>query len=475
MTDTTAHSSKLPGLKALVGDAGWIDDPAALAPYLEEQRGLYRGQAAVVVCPADTAEVSCVLAYCNNHGIGVVPQGGNTGLCGGAVSQPEHIVLNLRRMKRVRSIDTVNNVMIAEAGCVLANLQDVATENDRLFPLSLAAEGSCQIGGNLATNAGGTNALRYGIARDLTLGLEVVLADGRIWDGLSALKKDNTGYDLRDLFIGSEGTLGIITAAVLRLSPQPGDVQTALLGLETADDALRVLQRLQQASDGRVNACELISAFSMEITTRHIPDCRAPFAETPPWALLVEISGGQHDGELRELFETALGAAFEAGEIADAVIAESTAQAQTLWRLRESIPEAQKLEGGSIKHDVSVQVSRVPEFLQRAGAAVEAALPGARVCPFGHMGDGNIHYNVSQPVGGDREAFLAQWEHCNRIVHDIVDALDGSCSAEHGIGRLKTEELQRYKSPVAVDVMRSLKLALDPKGILNPGVILPDA
>jgi len=475
MTTRPAPETWLADLKAIVGDAGWIDDAEAMEPYLEEQRGLYRGQAPAIVCPATTDEVSRVLAYCNKAGIGVVPQGGNTGLCGGAVAEAGHIVLNLRRMKRIRSMDTVNNVMIVEAGCVLANLQSAAAEAGRLFPLSLAAEGSCQIGGNLATNAGGTNAVRYGVARDLALGLEVVMADGRVWDGLSMLKKDNTGYDLRDLFIGSEGSLGIITAAVLRLFPQPGDVQTALLALENVDSALSVLNRLQQASDGRVSVCELMSAISVASATRHIPDCRPPFDDMPPWSLLVEISGGREDGELRPIFETVLEEAFEAGEIIDAVIAESRAQAQTLWRLRESIPEAQKQDGASIKHDVSVPLSRIPEFLERATAAVEAALPGARVCPFGHLGDGNIHFNVSQPVDGDRDAFLAEWERCNRVVHDIVAELDGSCSAEHGIGRLKRHELRRYKSSVALDAMRALKAALDPNGILNPGAMLPDA
>ncbi len=465
----TAH----PELLAIVGDAGWIDAADAMAPFLEEQRGLYRGAAAAIVSPATTDEVSRVMAYCNRVRLGVVPQGGNTGLCGGAVASADQIVLSLRRMKRIRALDAKNRTLIAEAGCILADIQAAAAAAGRLFPLSLAAEGSCQIGGNLATNAGGTNALRYGVARDLALGLEVVLADGSIWDGLSALKKDNTGYDLRDVFIGSEGTLGIITAASLRLFAQPGDVQTALLAVPDVERALAALERLQVASDGRISACELMSARSIQFATRHIPDCRPPFEPMPPWTLLVELSGGRRSGELRPLFESVLGDALEDGDISDAVIAESQAQAFTLWRLRESIPEAQKHEGGSIKHDVSVPVSAVPELLRRATAAVEAALPGARVCPFGHLGDGNIHFNVSQPEGADRARFLGEWERCNRIVHDIVAALDGSFSAEHGIGRLKREELRRYKSATALVAMHRIKQALDPNGILNPGAVLP--
>ncbi|MFP5306114.1 MAG: FAD-binding oxidoreductase, partial [Gammaproteobacteria bacterium] len=390
MNDSWFTTVAAPGLCAVVGDAGWIADAAAMAPYLDEQRGLYRGRAAAVVCPASTDEVSRVLAHCHAIGLGVVPQGGNTGLCGGAVASENQIVLSLRRMKRIRALDAVNRTLTVEAGCILADIQSAAAGAGLLFPLSLAAEGSCQIGGNLATNAGGTNALRYGVARDLALGLEVVLADGTVWDGLSALKKDNTGYDLRDLFIGSEGTLGVITAAVLRLFAQPGGVQTALVAVERAEQALALLARMQDASDDRVSACELMSARSVEFAARHIPDVRAPFAPLPSWVVLVELSGGRHDGELRPLFETVLGEALAAGEIGDAVIAESRAQVQSLWRLRESIPEAQKHEGGSIKHDVSVPVSAVPEFLRRAGAAVEAALPGARICAFGHLGDGNI-------------------------------------------------------------------------------------
>lgn len=464
--------SVLAELRAVVGPAGWIDDPAAMTPYVEEQRGRYRGAAVAVIAPASTDEVSRVLAHCNAVRLGVVPQGGNTGLCGGAVAGADQVILSLRRMNHIRALDARNRTLTAEAGCILAELQRAAAEAGRLFPLSLAAEGSCQIGGNLATNAGGTNALRYGVARDLALGLEVVLADGTVWNGLSALKKDNTGYDLRDLFVGSEGTLGVITAATLRLFPQPGDVQTALLAVGDIDDALAVLDRLQQASDGRVNACELMSDRSVAFTTRHVAGCRAPFATLPPWMLLVEVSGGRIVDELRPLFEATLAEALEAGELLDAALAESQAQAQAFWRLRESIPEAQKHEGGSIKHDVSVPVSAVPEFLRRAGAAVESALPGARVCPFGHLGDGNIHFNVSQPQGADRETFLGEWERCNRIVHDIVAELGGSFSAEHGIGRLKRDELLRYKPAVAVQAMRRIKQALDPNGILNPGALL---
>jgi FAD/FMN-containing dehydrogenase len=466
------HQQALRHLHAVVGDSGWIDDRDAMAPFLEEQRGRYHGQAAAVVAPASTEEVSRVLALCNDVGLGVVPQGGNTGLCGGAVAAGDQIILSLRRMKRIRALDARNRSVTVEAGCILADLQRAADDAGCLFPLSLAAEGSCQIGGNLATNAGGTNALRYGVARELALGLEVVLADGAVWNGLSTLKKDNTGYDLRDLFIGSEGTLGVITAATLRLFPKPGDVQTALLAVADVERALAVLGRLQDASDNRVNAFELMSARSVEFAVRHIAGCRAPFAPLPDWMLLVEVSGGRRVGELRPLFESVLAQALDADELLDAALAESQAQAAAFWRLRESIPEAQKHEGGSIKHDVSVPVGVVPEFLRRATAAVEQTIPGARVCPFGHLGDGNIHFNVSQPQDAGRAAFLDEWERCNRVVHDLVVDLGGSYSAEHGIGRLKRDELLRYKPAAAIDAMRRIKQALDPNGILNPGAVL---
>lgn len=454
-----------------LGSAGWLDDPERMRPYLEEERGRYHGQAHGVASPATVEQLSWVVGHCAAAGIAIVPQGGHTGLCGGAVplaGERPVIVLSLRRLDRIRALDPVNGTITVEAGCILARIQEAAAEAGRLFPLSLAAEGSCQIGGNLATNAGGTNALRYGVARDLVLGLEVVLADGRIWSGLRTLKKDNTGYDLKNLFIGSEGTLGIITAAVLRLFPAPEETRTALLAVDSPAAALSLLTRLQQATDGRLQACELMSARSVRFSTRHIPGCRDPFDEAPPWYLLVE-AGGRHLGES---VLAALEQALEAGQLLDAAIAESGAQADSFWRLRESIPEAQKAEGGSIKHDVSVPVASVPAFLDQATAAVEAAYPGARVCAFGHLGDGNIHFNVSQPPAADRAEFLAQWETCNRLVHDIVHAMEGSISAEHGIGLLKRDELPRYQSPVALDLMRRIKRALDPDNLLNPGKVI---
>ena len=470
------YPQALERIRAIVGPQGWLETEGDLQPFLQETRGRYRGVARAAVLPANTAGVSAVLAVCHQADIPVVPQGGNTGHCGGAApDDPQALVLGLRRLNRIRELDPVNYTMTVEAGCVLADIQAAARAARRLFPLSLAAEGSCQIGGNLGTNAGGSNVLRYGNARDLTLGLEVVLADGAVWEGLSTLRKNNTGYDLRDLFVGSEGTLGVITAAVLKLFPVPADTQTALLAVPSPAAATELLARAREATADLLSSFELMSRTALAFALRHGAGCRDPFAETHPWYVLMVLSGGHRAGALRESLEDLLGVAYEAGLVSDAALAESEAQAQDFWRIRETIPEVQKPEGGSIKHDVSVPVARVPEFLCRADAAVAALIPGVRPCAFGHLGDGNIHYNLSQPVDMAREAFLDQWERCNRLVHDLVAELNGSFSAEHGVGRLKLDDMRRYKSPLELALMRRIKQSLDPRGILNPGKVIPDS
>ncbi|MDQ2694081.1 MAG: FAD-binding oxidoreductase, partial [Pseudomonadota bacterium] len=431
--------------------------------------------AAAVVSPATTAEVARVLRLCNDHGVGVVPQGGNTGRCGGGVpdASGRQIVLSLARLDRIRAVDPLNYTVTAEAGCILAHVQAAAEQADRLFPLSLGAEGSCRIGGNLATNAGGLNVLRYGSARGLTLGLEVVLADGTVWDGLTALRKNNTGYDLKDLFIGSEGTLGVITAAVLTLFPRPREVRTAFVALDDPEAAIRLLALARAASGDRVSAFELLSRTGLEFALRHIAGCRDPFARPCPWYVLLVFSDFRPDGGMGEALEAMLADAWTAGLVQDAVIAASDAQAQSLWRLREGLVEGQRFEGGSIKHDVAVPVARVAEFIRVAGARAEQELPGVRVVAFGHVGDGNIHFNLSQPLAMDKNAFLALWGRFNELIHDIAVAMGGTFSAEHGIGRLKVGEMGRYKSPVELDLMRRIKAVLDPKGIMNPGKVLP--
>jgi FAD/FMN-containing dehydrogenase len=461
-------------LKAIVGPRGWITDPAEMAPYLVEERGLYRGRARMIVRPASTQEVSDVVKVCAESGIAIVPQSGNTGLVGGQVPHDhgEEIVLSLGRMNRVRAVDPLNYTITVEAGCILANVQKTAVDADRLFPLSLGAEGTCQIGGNLSTNAGGIGVLRYGMARDLVLGLEVVLPDGRVWDGLRGLRKDNTGYDLKQLFIGAEGTLGIITAAVLKLFPRPRSVETGFVAVRDPAAAIELLARARAGTGDSITAFELISRQALDMVLKHIPGTSDPLSDRSPWYVLLEATSGDTGGGLRVALEGALAAAVETGLVTDATLAASGEQTRALWRLRESITESQKPEGGSIKHDVSVPVSKVPEFITRASAACEAALPGIRIVAFGHAGDGNIHFNISQPVGADRAQYLARWEEFNRIVHDIVAELGGSISAEHGIGRLKREELVHYKPALAIELMALLKHTLDPKGIMNPGKVV---
>ena len=460
-------------LAAAIGTGHVLTEAADLAPYLAEERGLFHGAALAVARPGSTGEVAAVVAACARAGIAMVPQGGNTGLCGGGVpsERGDSVVISTERLTGIRKLDAVDFTMTAEAGCVLATLQAAAAEAGCLFPLSLGAEGSCRIGGNISTNAGGTNVLRYGTTRDLVLGLEVVLPDGRVWNGLKSLRKDNTGYALHHLFIGAEGTLGIVTAAVLKLFPAIAERQTAMVGLGDLDAALVLLARARRASGDAVTACELIPRLGLDLCLRHIPGSRDPFARSYPWYLLLELSSSRPGG-LREALEAMLAEALDEGLALDAVLAESLEQRHALWRIRESIPEAQKKEGGSIKHDVAVATSRVPEMIRRCTKAVETALPGVRVVAFGHLGDGNTHFNLTQPVGADKPGFLAQWSRMNRIVHDIVVEMEGSISAEHGIGRLKTDELAHYKPALDLELMRRVKTALDPRGLMNPGKVV---
>jgi D-lactate dehydrogenase (cytochrome) len=462
-------------IRAAVGPQGCIEDEAGMASYLAEARVLYHGSARLVVRPRSTAEVAAVVRRCASNGVAIVPQGGNTGLVGGGVPPADGsaVVLSLGRMNRVRHLDPIDHSITVEAGCVLADVQRAAVAADRFFPLSLGAEGSCQIGGNLATNAGGIAVLRYGSMRDLTLGLEVVLPDGEVWDGLRALRKDNTGYDLKQLFIGSEGTLGVITAATLKLFPRPREIETTLLGLARVQDAMTLFARARQASGDQLTAFELIPRLGLEMAMRHVPGVRDPLAASHPWYALLEVSSSQPQSGLRASLEALLAEAMANDLVEDGVIAARAAQARELWRIREGMVEGQKFEGGSIKHDVSVPVSRVADFIVAAIAAVEARLPGIRPLAFGHVGDGNVHFNLSQPVRAQTKVFMARWAEFNRIVHDLVQRFGGSISAEHGIGMMKRDELPRYKSPVELALMRKLKQAFDPAGLMNPGKILP--
>ena len=460
-------------LAAIVGAQNVITDAETMHPYLGDWRGRYRGAARCVVRPGTTAEVSAIVRACAAAGVPMLPQGGNTSHCGASIPDKsgKTVLISLSRLNKIRAVDAANNTITVEAGCVLQNLQEAALAVDRLFPLSLAAEGSCQIGGNLSTNAGGVQVLRYGNARELVLGLEVVLPDGEVWNGLRGLRKDNTGYDLKQLFIGAEGTLGIITAAVVKLFPLPQSTATAWLAIASPQAAIGLLNGLQAAFGAMLTACELVSDISLGMVLKHIPGAQAPL-EKSPWYLLVELSGSGEEAALRDALATFLEPALESGEISDAVLAQSVDQAKRLWNLRESISEAQKIEGFSIKHDISVPVSRIPEFLERAGSALQHAWPGIRIVAFGHVGDGNLHYNQSKPEAGENAAFIAAQPQVNEMVHDIVHQLGGSISAEHGIGQLKREEILRYKSPLEMQMMRTIKQAFDPRGLMNPGKVV---
>ncbi|GHC35321.1 FAD-binding oxidoreductase [Aidingimonas halophila] len=461
-------------LSALIDRLGTdhvVTDTSDMVPYVQEQRRLYSGRALAVVLPACTDDVAFIVEQCREHGVNIVPQGGNTGLVGGGVPH-DSVVVALGRMNRIRDIDPTNATLTVEAGCILQVVQDAARDAGRLFPLSLAAEGSCQIGGNLATNAGGINVLRYGNARDLVLGLEVVLADGRVMNGLTALRKNNTGYDMKQLFIGSEGTLGIITAAVLKLFPLPRGTATALVGCDSPHQILALYDQLRSQLSDTLTAFELLPHFAMDAVLTHVQGTRAPFDQDYASYALIELTTPDADLDLNARLESALADAFENDVIRDAVIATSSTQSQALWRLRESVAEAQIAEGASIKHDISVPVSRLADFIEKADAACRSILPECRICAFGHVGDGNLHYNVSQPCDMDADAFIDLTPRFNRAVHDLVADMNGSISAEHGIGISKRTELRRYQDPVALAMMERIKTALDPQGLFNPGKLL---
>ncbi len=461
-------------LRSIVGAPHCLTADADMAPYLTDWRGRYTGRARAVVLPADTAQVAAVVRACAAAGCAMVPQGGNTGLCGGAtpLADGASVVLNLSRLRRIRHVDAANNALCAEAGVPLALVQQAALDADRFFPLSLASEGSCEVGGVISTNAGGVQVLRYGNTRELVLGLEVVLPDGQVWDGLRALRKDNTGYDLKQLFIGAEGTLGIVTAATLKLFACPRAVVTAWLAVASPAAAVQLLGRLRAAVGDRVTAFELISRVSLDLVFQHIPGTRDPLGQPSPWYVLLELSDTVAGDALAGLLETELAATIAEGRVTDGAIATSESQAQALWQLRENISEAQKRDGVSIKHDISVPVSAIPDFLEAAGATLAAAYPGLRVVCFGHLGDGNLHYNLSRPLNGENDAFIARTEEVNRIVYDAVKARGGSISAEHGIGQLKRELLPDYKPAVEIDLMRRIKQAFDPRGLMNPGKVV---
>jgi FAD/FMN-containing dehydrogenase len=466
----------LDALRGAIGANYVLTDAADVAPYLRDWRGRFQGDALCVARPGSTREVADVVKLCAAAGVAIVPQGGNTGLCGGATPRagqvPREVVVSLTRLNRVRALDAENNTLTAEAGCTLLQVQEEAAAADRLFPLSLAAEGTATIGGNLATNAGGVQVLRYGTARELALGLEVVLPDGSIWNGLRGLRKDNTGYDLKHLFIGAEGSLGLITAAVLKLFPRPRQQAVAWAAVPDPAAAVALLTRLRAQAGDRVTAFEIVGRPALDLVLRHIPQARDPLASRPAWQVLIELADTLIEPPLAEVLERVLAGAVDAGEVIDVALAQSEAQVRALWALRENVAEGQKLEGLSIKHDIAVPVSRIAEFIARADAALQAKFPGVRIVCFGHIGDGNLHYNQSQTAALANEAFIEATPAVNRVVHDLVHELGGSISAEHGLGQLKREEILRYKSPVEMELMRAVKRALDPSGRMNPGKVI---
>jgi FAD/FMN-containing dehydrogenase len=468
---TTLAPALLARFAAIVGDRYAITDKDAQAPYLVELRGLYQGHTPVVLRPASVEEVSKILQLANETATPVVPQGGNTGLVGGQIPLHNEVVLSLNRLDRIREIDATSNTLTCEAGVTLQRAREAAAAADRLYPQLLPSEGSCTIGGNLSTNAGGTAAIAHGIARSHVLGVEVVLADGRVLNNLNKLKKDNTGYDLKNLFIGAEGTLGIITAAVLRLVPRPRSVETAFAGIESPEAALELLGIATERTSGGVTSFEIMTRAGIELVLEHGAGTRDPLAAPHPWYALIELSSQQRDG-LRESMEDILTHGMERGLVHDAAIADSIEQGKAFWRIRELFSEVQRHAGGSIKEDISVPVAAVPAFIREANAAVAALIPDARPLPFGHLGDGNIHYNVSQPIGADKAEFLKRWGEVNEVVFAVVKKYGGSISAEHGIGLLKRDLLPSVKDPVALELMRGIKRLLDPKGILNPGKVL---
>jgi FAD/FMN-containing dehydrogenase len=473
----TAHSV-IERIAAVVGTQGLLTDPEDVEPFAADWRGIYRGATPAVIRPASVEELAAVIRICSEARTPVVPQGGNTGQSNGAVPRAggRDLVLSLGRLNRILEVDALNNTITVQAGCVLAAIQQAAADVGRLFPLSLGAEGSCQIGGNLSTNAGGTNVLRYGNARDLVLGLEVVLPDGRIWDGLRSLRKDNTGYDLKHLFIGAEGTLGVITAAVLKLFPRPATTVIAWTAMAHPDQALELLALLRQQCGDSVSAFEVISRRCLDLVLRNMPGTRDPLAEPHEWYVLMELGDARAGDALRHDLEAALAAAADATLVADAVIAESTAQGEQLWKLRESIPLASRADARMVyRHDIAVAVSRVPAFIGAAQAALEQRFPGVEVICFGHLGDGNLHYNAFVPGRLRADPAARDAQDVAEVVYDILPRFGGSFSAEHGIGLAKVAQLARYKSPVELELMRTLKRTLDPGNIMNPGKVLMNA
>ncbi len=468
----TPSRDVLERLKAAAGTGGWTEDAGEIAPHLVEWRDRFKGATALMLKPATTAAVAAIVRVAAETRTALVPQGGNTGLVGGQIPNANgaEVLLSLTRMNRVRAVDALSNTITVDAGAVLASVQAAADAAGRLFPLSLASEGSATIGGLISTNAGGTGVLAYGNTRELVLGIEAVLPSGEIWDGLSGLRKDNTGYDLKQLFIGAEGTLGVITGAVLKLFAKPAAIETAIVAVRDAEAAVALLAFAEARAAGRVTAFELMPRRGLEFVLAHIPGARDPFAAAYPWYVLIDVSlsSSAQAGAARDVLADAAGASL----IVDGVVAQSLAQAQAFWRLRDAMSEAQKPEGGSLKHDVSVPISAIPRFLDEATAAVAALIPGARPVPFGHIGDGNIHFNISQPAGADKAAFLARLDEVACAVHDIVHAHGGSISAEHGIGQAKIDEIARYKSKAAIETMRAVKRALDPNGIMNPDKVV---
>ena len=474
-TAITALTPLLDRIRAVVGDRGILTDPTDTAPYSEDWRRLYKGKTSAVIRPANTQELADVVRLCAEAGTPIVPQGGNTSMVGGAVPNEDgsELVLSTARLNRIHAIDPVDLTMTIESGVTLKAAQNAALEAGCLLPLSISSEGSAQIGGVLAVNAGGNNTVRYGNARDLVLGLEVVLPDGTIWNGLRRLRKDNTGYCLRQLFVGSEGTLGIITTAILKLAPKPREIAVAFCALPHAEAALDLFARIQAHDAAAISAFELMSGLGTEFVLKHIPGAVLPLSQPAPFYALVELATPRPNAGLRESLETVLEAAMEAGSVTDAAIAESDAQRAAIWRLREEHSEAQKREGASVKNDVSVPVSKVPAFIRKATEACEKLIPGVRCVPFGHMGDGNIHFNLEQPVGADPKWFLEQDHAIMDVVNEVVREYDGSFSAEHGIGKLKPYMMPDWRGGAELAIMQRIKAALDPLGIMNPGKVLP--
>jgi len=472
----------LNALERILGAGGLLTEraphsPAELEPYLRDHRRLYHGRALAIALPRTVAQVTELLAFCDRHRIGVVPQGGNTGYCGGATPDESgrQILVSMSRLDRIRRLDPLDYSIVAEAGCVLADIQRAADEAQRYFPLSMGSQGTCQLGGNLSTNAGGVHVLRYGMMRDLVLGLEVALADGRLLSSLGTLRKDNTGYDVKALFLGAEGTLGIITAASLKLFPKLRACATAFAAVSGPRAAVTLLARLRETSGDSVSSFELIPRIAVDLTARHIDGVRDPLDTAHPWYVLCELTSPRAAEPLEELLERSLAGALEEQLVLDAALARGERDRAAFWRLRESIPEAQRRDGGSLKHDISVPVASIPEFIERGARWIAEHVPEGRLVAYGHVGDGNLHFNLNQAPGADRNAFLAREQPLKRAIHDLVREFGGSFSAEHGIGRLKVGELERYASPVELDLMRAIKRALDPHGVLNPGKVLRDA